>query len=388
MKKKICVVTGSRSEYGLLRWLMQDIKDDLNLCLQLIVTGSHLSSDFGNTYKEIESDGFFINKKIQTLVETNEASDIVKSMARGLNSFPNIIKTLNPDLVIILGDRYEIMPVAISTLILGIPLAHIHGGELTLGSYDDSIRHSITKMANLHFVSTRSYLKRIIQMGEEPNKVFLVGGLGQDNLIRLKLLERQKLEKEINFKFGKKSLLITLHPETISDLTVENQVDTVLDALDNFKEVNLLFTMSNADHGNKVISKRIKYFVQQNTNSCVMTSMGQRNYLSAMKYVDGVVGNSSSGIIEAPSLKKGTVNVGKRQKGRVQAKSIINVNFDRKNITNAIEKLLSKSFQDSLTSLVNPYGDGGASRKILKTIKSFDYTKLKEKKFNDIHFKY
>ena len=367
---------------------MQDIKDDLNLCLQLIVTGSHLSSDFGNTYKEIESDGFFINKKIQTLVETNEASDIVKSMARGLNSFPNIIKTLNPDLVIILGDRYEIMPVAISTLILGIPLAHIHGGELTLGSYDDSIRHSITKMANLHFVSTRSYLKRIIQMGEEPNKVFLVGGLGQDNLIRLKLLERQKLEKEINFKFGKKSLLITLHPETISDLTVENQVDTVLDALDNFKEVNLLFTMSNADHGNKVISKRIKYFVQQNTNSCVMTSMGQRNYLSAMKYVDGVVGNSSSGIIEAPSLKKGTVNVGKRQKGRVQAKSIINVNFDRKNITNAIEKLLSKSFQDSLTSLVNPYGDGGASRKILKTIKSFDYTKLKEKKFNDIHFKY
>lgn len=388
MKKKICVVTGSRSEYGLLRWLMQDIKDDLNLCLQLIVTGSHLSVDFGNTYKEIESDGFFINKKIQTLVETNEPSDIVKSMASGLNSFPSIIKILNPDLVIILGDRYEIMPVAISTLILGIPLAHIHGGELTQGSYDDAIRHSITKMANLHFVSTRSYLKRIIQMGEDPNKVFLVGGLGQDNLIRLKLLERQKLEKEINFKFGKKSLLITLHPETISDLTVENQVDTVLEALDNFKEVNLLFTMPNADHGNKVISKRIKYFVQQNTNSCVMNSMGQRNYLSAMKYVDGVVGNSSSGIIEAPSLKKGTVNVGKRQKGRVQAKSIINVSFDRKNITNAIEKLFSKSFQDSLTSLVNPYGDGGASRKILKTIKSFDYTKLKEKKFNDIHFKY
>ena len=339
MKKKICIVTGSRSEYGLLRWLMQDIKDDLNLCLQLIVTGSHLAINFGNTYKEIESDGFFINKKIQILNETNEPSDIVKCMASGLKSFPSTIKTLNPDLVIILGDRYEIMPVAISSLILGVPLAHIHGGELTLGSYDDSIRHAITKMANLHFVSTKSYLKRIIQMGEDPNKVFLVGGLGQDNLKRLKLLERQKLEKEISFKFGKKSLLITLHAETISDLTVENQIDILLDALNNFKEVNLLFTMPNADQGNKVISDKIKNFVQRNKNSLAVTSMGQRNYLSAMKYVNGVVGNSSSGIIEAPSLKKGTVNIGKRQKGRVQAKSVINVNFEKKNITDAIKKL-------------------------------------------------
>ena len=388
MKKKICVVTGSRSEYGLLRWLMQDIKDDLNLCLQLIVTGSHLAINFGNTYKEIESDGFFINKKIQILNETNEPSDIVKCMASGLKSFPSTIKTLNPDLVIILGDRYEIMPVAISSLILGVPLAHIHGGELTLGSYDDSIRHAITKMANLHFVSTRSYLKRIIQMGEDPNKVFLVGGLGQDNLKRLKLLERQKLEKEISFKFGKKSLLITLHAETISDLTVENQIDILLDALNNFKEVNLLFTMPNADQGNKVISDKIKNFVQRNKNSLAVTSMGQRNYLSAMKYVNGVVGNSSSGIIEAPSLKKGTVNIGKRQKGRVQAKSIINTNFEKKNITDAIEKLFSKSFQNTLTSLINPYGDGGASRKILKTIKTLDYSRLKEKKFNDIQFKY
>lgn len=388
MKKKICVVTGSRSEYGLLRWLMQDIKDDLNLCLQLIVTGSHLSINFGNTYKEIENDGFFINKKIQILNETNESSDIVQSMASGLNSFPSTIKTLNPDLVIILGDRYEIMPVAISSLILGVPLAHIHGGELTLGSYDDSIRHAITKMANLHFVSTKSYLKRIIQMGEDPNKVFLVGGLGQDNLKRLKLLERQKLEKEINFKFGKKSLLITLHAETISDLTVENQIDILLDALNNFKEVNLLFTMPNADQGNKIISNRIKYFVQRNKNSFAFTSMGQRNYLSAMKYVNGVVGNSSSGIIEAPSLKKGTVNIGKRQKGRVQAKSVINVNFEKKNITDAIKKLFSKSFQDSLSSLINPYGDGGASRKILKTINTLDYSKLKQKQFNDIQFKY
>lgn len=388
MKKKICIVTGSRSEYGLLRWLMQDIKDDLNLCLQLIVTGSHLSINFGNTYKEIEGDGFFINKKIQILNETNEPSDIVKCMASGLKSFPSTIKTLNPDLVIILGDRYEIMPVAISSLILGVPLAHIHGGELTLGSYDDSIRHAITKMANLHFVSTRSYLKRIIQMGEDPNKVFLVGGLGQDNLKRLKLLERQKLEKEISFKFGKKSLLITLHAETISDLTVENQIDILLDALNNFKEVNLLFTMPNADQGNKVISDKIKNFVQRNKNSLVVTSMGQTNYLSAMKYVNGVVGNSSSGIIEAPSLKKGTVNIGKRQKGRVQAKSIINTNFEKKNITDAIEKLFSKSFQNTLTSLINPYGDGGASRKILKTIKTLDYSRLKEKKFNDIQFKY
>ena len=388
MKKKVCVVTGSRSEYGLLRWLMQDIKDDSSLCLQLIVTGSHLSIDFGNTYKEIESDGFFINKKIQTLLKTKEPSQIVKSVANGLNSFPNTIETLNPDLVIILGDRYEIIPVAISTLILGVPLAHIHGGELTQGSYDDAIRHSITKMANLHFVSTRSYFKRIVQMGEEPNRVFLVGGMGQDNLTRLKLLNCQELEKEISFKFGKKSLLITLHAETISDLTVENQIDSLLDALSDFKEVNLLFTMPNADYGNNIILERINKFVKKNNNSCAITSMGQRNYLSAMKYVNGVVGNSSSGIIEAPSLKKGTVNIGNRQKGRVQAKSIINAKFEKKNIINAIKKLFSKSFQDSLTSTINPYGNGGASRKILKTIKTLDYTKLKEKKFNDIQFKY
>lgn len=386
MKNTICVVTGSRSEYGLLRWLMQDIKDDPNLALQLIVTGSHLSKNFGNTQNEIEDDGFFINKKIKTLSSSDNEVGILRSVANGLYSFPNAIKSLNPKLVIILGDRYEIMPVAISTLILGVPLAHIHGGELTMGSYDDAIRHSITKMANLHFVSTKSYLKRIVQMGEDPKTVFLVGGLGQDNLKRLELLDRHELEKEIDFQFGKKSLLVTFHAETISNLNVENQINSLLDALKTLDGINLLFTMPNADHGNKIIFKKIRNFVKYNNNSTVITSMGQLHYLSAMKHVNGLVGNSSSGIIEAPSLKKGTVNVGRRQEGRVQAKSIINTDFETKNIIKAIRKLFSKKFQDGLSSVINPYGNGGASRKILKIINTLNYNSLKGKNFNDIQF--
>ena len=388
MKKKICIVTGSRSEYGLLRWLMEDIKNDSNLSLQLVVTGSHLLDEYGNTQKEIKKDGFVISKKVDTFLKSDTPLQITESIGRGLLSFPQTLKNLKPNILILLGDRYEIIPAAISALILGIPLAHIHGGELTLGSHDDAIRHSITKMSNIHFVASKTYLNRVIQLGENPKNIYLVGGLGLDNFKRLKLLDKKVLEEKLKFSFSKKSLLITFHPETISNITVENQIDFLLKALEKLNDVNFLFTMPNADFGNRIIKTKIKNFLKYKKNSKVFTSMGQTNYLSAMKYVCGVIGNSSSGIIEAPSLKKGTINIGDRQSGRIQAKSIINCKFEEGSLERGFKQLFSKKFQDSLKNVVNPYGSAGASTKILRILKSLDYNNIKKKPFYDIQSNY
>lgn len=388
MKKKICIVTGSRSEYGLLRWLMEDIKNDSNLSLQLVVTGSHLLDEYGNTQKEIKKDGFVISKKVDTFLKSDTPLQITESIGRGLLSFPQTLKNLKPNILILLGDRYEIIPAAISALILGIPLAHIHGGELTLGSHDDAIRHSITKMSNIHFVASKTYLNRVIQLGENPKNIYLVGGLGLDNFKRLKLLDKKVLEEKLKFSFSKKSLLITFHPETISNITVENQIDFLLKALEKLNDVNFLFTMPNADFGNRIIKTKIKNFLKYKKNSKVFTSMGQTNYLSAMKYVCGVIGNSSSGIIEAPSLKKGTINIGERQSGRIQAKSIINCKFEEGSLERGFKQLFSKKFQDSLKNVVNPYGSAGASTKILRILKSLDYNNIKKKPFYDIQSNY
>ena len=325
MKRKICVVTGTRAEYGLLRWVIKGIKESHDLQLQLVVTGMHLSPEFGLTYKDIQQDGYPIKKKVEMLLSSDTTSGIIKSMGLGIISYAEAFDELKPDLLVVLGDRYEIFSAASAAMIARIPIGHIHGGEATEGLIDESIRHSITKMSHLHFVATEEYKNRVIQLGETPKNIFNVGGLGIDSIKRLNLLEKKELEDEINFKFGLKNLMITFHPVTLEQNTSSDQMKELLSALENMHDTKLIFTMPNADTDGRVLFDIVNDFVIQNPNAKSYTSLGQLKYLSCLKYVDGVVGNSSSGIIEAPSFNIGTINIGDRQKGRIKAQSIIDV---------------------------------------------------------------
>jgi GDP/UDP-N,N'-diacetylbacillosamine 2-epimerase (hydrolysing) len=366
--KKICIVTGSRAEYGLLRWVLEGIKKSSKLNLQLIVTGTHLSKKFGQTINYIEKDGFRIDCKVNTHLTSDTPEGITKSMGKGMNGFAIALNQLKPDILLVLGDRYEILVSVISAMIASIPIAHLHGGELTEGAYDDSIRHSITKMSHLHFVANQEYKNRVVQLGENPNRVFNVGGLGIDNIRKLKLLKKKDLEAVLNFKFLEKNLLITYHPVTLEPNANAKYMDELLQALNKLKDIGLIFTMPNADIEHKVIFNKINNFCKKNKNAKSYISLGQLRYLSCIKYIDGVVGNSSSGLIEAPSFKKGTINIGNRQTGRIKAKSIIDCQPKRISILNAIQKLFSKNFQEKLFKVKNPYGDGGASNTIVKIL--------------------
>ena len=337
--KKICIVTGSRAEYGLLRWVLEGIKKSSKLNLQLIVTGTHLSKKFGQTINYIEKDGFRIDCKVNTHLTSDTPEGITKSMGKGMNGFAIALNQLKPDILLVLGDRYEILVSVISAMIASIPIAHLHGGELTEGAYDDSIRHSITKMSHLHFVANQEYKNRVVQLGENPNRVFNVGGLGIDNIRKLKLLKKKDLEAVLNFKFLEKNLLITYHPVTLEPNANAKYMDELLQALNKLKDIGLIFTMPNADIEHKVIFNKINNFCKKNKNAKSYISLGQLRYLSCIKYIDGVVGNSSSGLIEAPSFKKGTINIGNRQTGRIKAKSIIDCQPKRISILNAIQKL-------------------------------------------------
>jgi GDP/UDP-N,N'-diacetylbacillosamine 2-epimerase (hydrolysing) len=384
MNRKICVITGSRAEYGLLRWVMQDIKDHQDLTLQLVVTGMHLSADFGMTIGDIENDQFEINDKIDILSYANSALGISQSMADALSGFAGAFQRLKPDLILVLGDRYEIFAASASAHIARIPIAHTHGGESTEGLIDEAFRHSITKMSQLHFVAAESYRRRVIQLGENPEKVFLVGGLGIDGLTTLKLLDKKTLENELDFKFGTKNLLITFHPVTLDYSTAKNQMNELLIALSELKDTKLIFTMPNADAESQVISQLILEFVQQNSNAKAFHSLGQRNYFSSILHVDGVVGNSSSGLLEVPSFKKATVDIGDRQRGRIKAKSVISCEPVAEDINRALEKLYSSNFQETLQNVENPYGNGGASKKILRILESVRIGDLLKKKFYDL----
>jgi GDP/UDP-N,N'-diacetylbacillosamine 2-epimerase (hydrolysing) len=381
---KVCVITGSRAEYGLLRWLMEDIKNDPDFVLQVIATGMHLSPEFGLTYKEIERDGFEIDRKIEVLTSSDTPVGITKSMGLGLVGFAESLSQLKPNLLIVLGDRYEIFSAVAAALIARIPVAHIHGGEITKGVVDDAIRHSITKMAHLHFVASEEYRQRVIQLGEQPHHVFCVGGVGIDSINRLPLMTREEFEDSINFKLGKKNLLITFHPVTLEENTAKEQLSELLAALGSLKNTKLIFTLPNADTEGRALIQLINGFVSHNHNSCAHISLGQLRYFSCMAHVDGVVGNSSSGLLEAPSFKKGVINIGDRQRGRIQAKSIINCEPNRESIRAAITKLYSSNFQKSLQGVVNPYGSGGASSKILSIVKGISLEGLIKKQFHDI----
>ncbi len=382
-KRKICVVTGTRAEYGLLYWLMKEIEADKDLQLQLIVTGTHLSPEFGLTYKEIEKD-FKIDKKIEMLLSSDTSIGISKSMGLIQISFAESYEDLNPDLLVVLGDRYEIFSAVSAAMIARIPIAHIHGGEATEGLIDESIRHSITKMSQFHFTATEKYQNRVIQLGENPNRVFNVGGLGLDNITKLKLLSRENFEKSINFNLNKKNILVTFHSVTLERSTAKKQFQELLNSIDQLIDTNIIFTKTNSDIDGRVINNMIDNYVSANVNTISFKSMGQVKYLSALKFVDAIVGNSSSGLLEAPSFKIATVDIGDRQKGRIKAESIISCLPNKKSIDGALKKLYSKDFKHILNHVRNPYGDGGASNKIKIIIKKVSLDGILKKSFYDL----
>jgi len=385
MNRKICVITGTRADYGLLRWVMQGIKDDTDLNLQIIATGMHLSPEFGHTYKAIEADDFKIDLNVEMLTSSDTPVGVAKSMGLGMIGFADALNELNPDLIVVLGDRFEIFAAVAAALVARIPVAHLHGGESTEGVIDEAIRHSITKMAHLHFVAADEYRHRVIQLGEQPEHVFLVGGLGIDSIKRLQLLDRNELEADLGFKFGTKNLLITFHPVTLEIASTEIQMQALLAALVKLEDTQLIFTMPNSDTDGRTLIKMVEQFVSQHANAYAFTSLGQLRYLSCIAQVDGVVGNSSSGLAEVPSFKKGTINIGDRQRGRLQASSVINCGPTQKSITEAINILYSPSFQIDLSRVCNPYGEGGASDEIVKIIKSVTLDGLIKKYFYDLN---
>lgn len=384
MTRKICVVTGTRADYGLLYWLMKEIDLDSELKLQIIATGMHLSPEFGLTYKEIEKD-FKIDKKIEMLLSSDTSIGISKSMGLAQISFVEAYEELKPDIIVILGDRYEIFSAASAAMIARIPIAHLHGGETTEGAFDESIRHSITKMSHLHFTATQEYKNRVIQLGEHPSKVFNVGGMGIENIKRLKLLNKEEFEKSIEFKLNKKNILVTFHPVTLENSTAKEQFQELLDAIDELEDTNIIFTKANSDTNGRIINQMIDEYVAKNYHKSIgFISLGQQRYLSALQYVDAVVGNSSSGLLEAPSFKIGTINIGDRQKGRIKAKSVINSEVNKTSILKSFSKLYSKAFQDLIEESKNPYGDGIASRKIIEIIKNEDLKNILKKSFYDL----
>jgi len=385
MKRKICIVTGSRAEYGLLYWLMKKIHDDTKLELQIIATCMHLSPEFGLTYKLIENDGFHINKKVEMLLSSDTPIGISKSMGLGMIGFGEAYAELMPNIVVLLGDRFETLCAAIAACVARIPIAHLHGGETTQGAMDEAFRHSITKMSHLHFAATDEYRKRVIQIGENPERVFNVGGLGIDNIKKLKLLSRKEFEHSIGFKLGSKNLLITFHPVTLEHASAKEQFQNLLDALDELQNAKLIFTKPNADTEGRIIIQMIDEYVSKNSHKSVaFISLGQLRYLSALQFVYGVVGNSSSGLAEAPTFKIGTINIGDRQKGRVKAASVIDCKPTKESILIAATKLYSDDFQSKLKNVTNPYGKGGAAKRIKEVIKEKDLSGILKKKFYDI----
>lgn len=382
--RKICVITGTRAEYGLLYYLMRAIEADPELELQLIATGMHLSPEFGLTYKEIEKD-FTINKKIEMLLSSDTPVGISKSMGLAQISFAECFEELKPDLVIVLGDRYEIFSAASAAMIARIPIAHLHGGETTEGAFDEPIRHSITKMAHLHFTAAEEYHNRVIQLGEHPNRVYNVGAMGIENIKRLKLLDKEAFEESINFKLGTKNVLVTFHPVTLENNTASSQFQELLNALDTLGDTRIIFTKANSDTDGRIINQMIDEYVAKNTNKSVaFTSLGQLRYLSALQFMDAVIGNSSSGILEAPSFKIGTINIGDRQKGRLKASSVIDCEAKTEKILQAFHTLQSYEFQTHLKEIKNLYGDGTASTKIVDIIKTADVSDILKKSFYDI----
>lgn len=384
--KRICVVTSSRADYGILKPLLTKIKKDGAFLLTIAVTGTHLASDFGFTCEEIEEDGFTVDAKIDIQVSGKTALGVSHAMGKALIGFADYFSKENFDFLIILGDRYEIMAVCCAAVNQHLPIGHLHGGELTQGALDDSYRHAITKLSNFHFVSTEIYRKRVIQLGEQPETVFNVGALGVENVLHVPLLSINELENSIGFSLSEKPYaVVTFHPVTVAGDTGIGQVKNFLAAIDNFPNMNFLITKANADAGGSEINDLWKQYADKHNNCCLVDSLGMKRYLSALKYSKMMVGNSSSGIIEGPAMKIPVVNIGDRQKGRLLSANIINCKPEKHTIVLAMQKALTKEFQILSRNVDNIYGDGDTSEKIMTILKKlFSENKISiEKKFHD-----
>lgn len=385
--KRIGIMTGTRAEYGLLKSLMQEINKDNDLELYLIVSGMHLSPEFGMTYKEIEEDGFEINAKVEMLLSSDSPAGISRSIGLGVIGFADEFQRADLDMLILLGDRYEALSAAISAMVMRIPIAHLHGGELTEGAIDEGIRHSITKMSYLHFTSTEQYRNRVIQLGENPERVFYVGALGVENIKKINLMTKEELEKSIHFEIDENTVVVTYHPVTLENNTVEEQFLNLLKVLDRNPKIRMIFTKANADTNGRIVNELIdKYTAQNSERACAFMSLGQKRYLSALKYCRIVIGNSSSGIIEAPSFGKPIINIGDRQKGRICADSVINCGYTQQEIQQAMETALTKEFENKASNCRNPYEKENTAANIISVIKDYllnDKIKLK-KGFYDI----
>lgn len=379
--KKICVVTGTRAEYGLLKPVIKRIQKDSELELCLVATGMHLSPEFGLTYKEIEEDGYTINRKVEMLLSADTPSSIVKSMGVEMISFADVYEQEKPDMVVLLGDRYEIFVAAAAAAIHRIPIAHIHGGESTEGAVDEAMRHAITKMSMLHFPSAEMYRNRIIQMGEQPERVFGVGALGVENIKSLRLLTKSELEESIQFLFDKTTVMVTYHPVTLEAYTAEKQFENLLNVLRKHQELKIIFTKANADTDGRIINQMIDKFVSENADrSIAFVSMGQLRYLSALQYCAAVIGNSSSGIIEVPSFGIPTVDIGDRQKGRVRAQSVIHCETIEEEIEKAVDIALDSEFREEIKDIKNPYEGMETSKRMIEEIKKYLKQKVTLKK--------
>lgn len=382
---KVCIATGTRAEYGLLKPLMEKIRQEPAFNLQILVTGAHLSPEFGLSYKQIEADGYPIDAKVEMLMSSDTAEGITKSMGIGLIGYADALKKLQPDLLLMLGDRYEMFALASAALIFRIPIVHIHGGEVTEGAYDDAIRHSITKISAIHFTSTAVYRNRVIQLGEQPERVFNVGAIGLDNFKSLHLLSLTEIEKELGIRFQLYNYLVGFHPETLSDSSVQEQFNELLCAIDTQENSLFVFTKANADTDGRVINKMIEEFVNSHPDKAVLfDTLGTLRYLSLMKQVTAVVGNSSSGIIEAPVAPTATINIGNRQKGRIMSESILNCRADKDEIRIAFEKVKTDKFRMLLQNQINPYGNGNTSQQIIDILKKIDLKVIRTKSFYDI----
>lgn len=367
--KKICIVTATRAEYGLLKPVIEKIDKSETIELKLVVTGMHLSPEFGLTYKEIEEDGYPIDQKIEMLLSSDTPTGITKSMGVALMGFADYFSVNRPDVVVVLGDRYEMLMVAAAAMIARIPIAHLYGGEKTEGAVDEAIRHSITKMSQLHFTATEEYRRRVIQLGEQPDQVYNVGALGVENARKVRLLSKEELEHQIGFHFSKPTIIVTYHPVTLEMLTAREQFADILSVIDSHKEISVIFTKANADTDGRIINQMIDEYVKGNGDRCVAyTSLGQRRYLSALQYVDAVLGNSSSGLVEVPSFHIPTINIGDRQLGRACAESVIHCGNSADEIERALLLTLSEKFRQKLTDMNNPYEREETSTKIVGTI--------------------
>jgi len=384
--KKVCVFTGTRAEYGLLRWVMEAIQTDVGLELQIIASGSHFSAMHGWTYKEIENDGFKINRKVEMLLASDSPLAVNKSMALSQMGVAEALSDLDPDILLVLGDRYEALAATLAATIQRVPVGHIHGGEITEGSLDDSFRHAITKLSQIHFVATDKYRQNVVQMGEDPANVHTVGGLGVEAALRCKLHDKESLKNQMQIEWKNHSMLVTFHP--VTNISVEEsigQMHELLNALGKFPNYTIIITRPNADQGHSALNNAIDAFVASNNNASAFASLGSQRYLSCMALVDVMVGNSSSALLEAPVFGKPAVNIGERQKGRIKAENIIDCKPEAPAIKEAIHLAVGKEFTEKLKGMINPFGNGNSAALIIEKIKKYDFTRLKPKQFYQIH---